>query len=237
MPVLYDANGDAIYLGQYYGQVVDNADPERLGRVRVTVPGLVEPASGWALPVGGGGSSGAKGLGCYDVPPIGAAVVLSFHDGNIDAPHYLGGWHGSGEQFSVVPSDPKNSDKLKVYESERFLIVLNGVGGSEECLIKDKSTGDQISMKPSGLKIQSAAQITADAPSVSVGDSAALPFPNQAYRIAEASMFINIGAAASLALTTSIDPAGVAFYTTLAGLITTFEGASASYLTTKAKAT
>jgi hypothetical protein len=33
------------YTGLYIGQVVDRVDPECLGRVRVRIPGLVEPAS------------------------------------------------------------------------------------------------------------------------------------------------------------------------------------------------
>lgn len=168
--LVYDTNGDAVYLATYHGVVVDNADPQTIGRVRVRIPGLIEPASGWAHPRGGAGSSGAQGLGGYDVPPVGASVVVSFLAGNIDAPQYEGAWHGLDEKHSVVPADPKNADKVKVFESARFLIVLNGVGGSEELLVKDKTTGDLISMKPSETRIQSATKVVVNSPSVILGD-------------------------------------------------------------------
>jgi uncharacterized protein involved in type VI secretion and phage assembly len=166
--VLYDVNGDPLYLGTYHGIVTDNADPQKIGRVRVQVPGLIEPASEWALPRGSG-SSGAKALGGYDVPPKGASVIVSFLSGHIDVPIYEGAWHGLTEQHSVVPADPKDADKVKVFESARFLIVLNGAGGAEELLIKDKNTGDLISMKPSQLKIQATTKVTVVAPNVELG--------------------------------------------------------------------
>lgn len=167
--LLYDANGDPIYFGTYHGTVTDNADPQKIGRVRVRVPGFIDPSSGWAHPKAGAGSTGAKGLGGYDVPPIGASVVLSFLSGNIDAPQYEGAWHGLEEQLSVVPADPKDADKLKVFESSRFLIVLNGIGGAEELLIKDKTSGDLISMKPDQLKVQATTKVTVVAPLVEIG--------------------------------------------------------------------
>ena len=166
--VVWDENRDPLYFGTYHGTVTDNADPQKIGRVRVQVPGFMEPASGWAFPITGG-SSGAKGIGTYDVPPIGASVTLTFLSGNIDTPQYSAGWHGINEQHSVVPEDPKDADKIKIFESVRFLIVLNGVGGSEELLVKDKVTGDLISMKPSQLKVQATTKVTIIAPQVEIG--------------------------------------------------------------------
>ncbi len=174
--LLYDHNGDPLYLGTYHGTVVDNADPNKIARVKVVVPGFIEPSSGWALPKGGAGSTGAKGLGGYDVPPIGASVVVSFLAGNIDAPQYEGAWHGLDEQLSVVPTDPKDADKIKVFESARFLIVLNGVRGSEELLIKDKTSGDMISMKPSEMRVQATSKITVNAPNVFLGEDTGSEF-------------------------------------------------------------
>ena len=235
--LLYDANGDAVYFGTYQGTVMDNADPQKIGRVRVRIPGFIEPQSGWAHPRGGAGSSGAKGLGGYDVPPVGATVELSFLSGNIDTPQYAGAWHGLDEKHSVVPADPKDADKVKVFESARFLIVLNGVGGSEELLVKDKNTGDLISMKPDKLQVKSSSQVEIDAPSVFVGGPAALPAPNNAYRVAESALNTAIAAAATLALGTAIDPGAISFLTAIATLLNNFElpATASAYLTTSAK--
>ena len=53
-----DETPDPKFHGFYDGVVVDNRDPLRVGRVRVRIPGLVEPFSSWALPMAnpGGGS-------------------------------------------------------------------------------------------------------------------------------------------------------------------------------------
>lgn len=176
----YDEEGERHLLGFYLGVVQFNDDPEKLGRVRVHVPGLIEPASPWAFPVGGAHSTGAKNLGAYDVPPVGATVLLGFHGGDPDRPFFLGAFHGQGEQLTVTPGAPADADKLKVYESARFLIVLNGIGGSEELLVKDKSTGDLISMKQSQLKINASTKVTVIAPQVEIGGEglAAAPLIN-----------------------------------------------------------
>lgn len=167
--MIYGPGGEPLYLGVYLGTVTDNADPEKLARVRVVIHGLIEPSTPWAFPIGGGHSSGAKSLGTYDVPPIGAAVAVMFHAGDPDRPLYFGGWHGQTEQFSVVPSAPADADKVKVFESDRFLIVLNGIGGSEEVLVRDKVSGDSVSMKPAQLKITSATKVTVDCPMIELG--------------------------------------------------------------------
>jgi len=169
MALIYGPGGEPLYLGLYLGTVTDNADPEKLARVRVVIHGLIEPATPWALPIGGGHSSGAKALGTYDVPPIGAAVAVMFHAGDPDRPLYLGGWHGQTEQFSVTPVAASDADKLKVFESDRFLVVLNGIGGSEEVLVKDKVSGDSVSMKPAQLKITAGTKVTVVAPEIELG--------------------------------------------------------------------
>ncbi|MFW5740567.1 MAG: phage baseplate assembly protein V [Myxococcota bacterium] len=66
-------SGEHRLLGMYVGYVVDRKDPEMLGRVRVCVPGLIEPHSAWAWPFGtvGGGS---KDRGVFAVPAENAEV-------------------------------------------------------------------------------------------------------------------------------------------------------------------
>lgn len=167
--MIYGPNNEPLFLGVYLGVVTDNADPEKLARVRVLIPGLIEPATPWALPIGGGHSSGAKALGTYDVPPIGAAVAVLFHAGDPDRPLYMGGWHGQTEQFSTAPSAPADAHKVKVFESDRFLVVLNGLDGSEEVLVKDKVSGDSVSMKPAQLKITAGTKVTVVCPEIELG--------------------------------------------------------------------
>lgn len=147
--MIYNQNGEPRHYGLYYAFVVNNIDPLNLGRVTFTVPGLVEPESAWAWPLGSGG--GSPQSGGWDVPKIGAAVGAMFHAGDIDEPVYFHGWYGKDE----VPAPAKDAgsdapDKIKCFESDRHLVVLDGRPGGEQVLIKDKSTGNLICLKGSG---------------------------------------------------------------------------------------
>ncbi len=130
------------------------------------VPGLLESPGAWAFPIGGSHSSGGSARGAYDVPPKGATVKVSFSGGNVDSPEYKGAWRGKGEQLSARPTDPKDAHRIKVYESDRFLIVLNGIGGAEELLVRDKVTGDRVSMKPAQLLVSAGQKVTVTAPAI-----------------------------------------------------------------------
>lgn len=90
--------------GFYIGEVVNNVDPEKLGRVTFRIEGLVMPESGWAYPLGtmGGGS---KERGAWFVPEIGATVGVLFNGGDVDQPWYMAAHWGVREQ---PPADPDN---------------------------------------------------------------------------------------------------------------------------------
>lgn len=165
--MIRDHNGEPRYFGVYAATVTDNEDPQRLGRVKFRIEGLIEPSSGWAFPAGStGGGSGQRGS--YDVPEKGATVHAYFLAGDADQPHFMGGWHGLGETPTQTPT-PGNAAKVKIFETARFLIVLNGVSGSEELLISDKTTGDKVSMSPTQLQIVGTTRVTVIAPLVELG--------------------------------------------------------------------
>ena len=92
--------------GVFMGVVTDRRDPEGLGRVRVTVPGLLEPHSAWARPLGtvGGGS---KDQGIFAVPEVGAEVAVFFEQGQIDAPLYLCAHCGKPDAGNEVPEEAR----------------------------------------------------------------------------------------------------------------------------------
>jgi hypothetical protein len=80
------------YYGKYRGLVIDNLDPEQIGRVLVQVPDVlgVLPSS-WAMPC-----VPAAGIqaGCFVVPPIGSQVWVEFEQGDPDYPIWVGGFWG-----------------------------------------------------------------------------------------------------------------------------------------------
>jgi len=142
--------GETRYTALYIGHVVDRADPECLGRVRVRIPGLVEPASAWAFPLGTvGGGSDRRGF--FAVPEEGAEVGVLFHQGDPDHPWYLSAhWgrpNGERETLEAVRDLSKeDAPKVRAFETRRFILVFDDREGKEALVIKDKTSGDEIEL-------------------------------------------------------------------------------------------
>jgi hypothetical protein len=181
MPNEHDLPGTRKLIGMYRGCVTDNLDPFKLGRCRITIPGLLPPEGGaWAFPIGGMGS-GSPQRGQYDVPPIGSDVVVWFEQGDPDHPYYMGGNFGDDEVPPEV-SDPDNDEeqatKVAVWETERWRVKLDGRFGKSEFHIIDKVTNDVIEIdgvaagiriKSTGpLQITSVTAIALNAPSITI---------------------------------------------------------------------
>jgi hypothetical protein len=142
------------YLVPWNGECVDNADPQRLGRVQVFVPGLLEP-SGWVLPRGFGGVH-------YDVPKTranyksmtpsqnrpGDECEVVFLGGDPDQPRYMRA-HG-GIPDGVTPEVPEpvktmaiaDAPLVKAHEFGNWLIVCDDRAATKGMRITDKFTGE-----------------------------------------------------------------------------------------------
>jgi uncharacterized protein involved in type VI secretion and phage assembly len=148
---------DPRYTALYIGEVVDRDDPEGLGRVRVRIPGLVDPASPWAFPLGTvGGGSDRRGF--FSVPEKGAEVGVLFHQGDVDHPFYLCGHWGKPNGKAEVPEPARDLPKeevpqVRAFETGRFLLVFDDRAGKEAFLIKDKKSGDQIEFDGAAMGI------------------------------------------------------------------------------------
>lgn len=148
---------DPRYTALYIGEVVDREDPEGLGRVRVRIPGLIDPASPWAFPLGTvGGGSDRRGF--FSVPEKGAEVGVLFHQGDVDHPFYLCGHWGKPNGQAEVPEPARNLSKeevpqVRAFETGRFLLVFDDREGKEAFLIKDKKSGDQIEFDGAAMGI------------------------------------------------------------------------------------
>jgi len=145
------------YPALYIGEVVDREDPEGIGRVRVRIPGLVEPASAWAFPLGTVGGGSAR-RGFFAVPETGAEVGVLFHQGDVDHPYYLCGHWGKPDGQAEVPEPSRGLPKeeapqVRAFETGRFLLVFDDREGKEALVIKDKRSGDQIELDGAGMGI------------------------------------------------------------------------------------
>lgn len=99
------------YYGVYRGTVVDTRDPDQRGRVRVLVPYVSDedpPDDYWFEPVMAGAGGGR---GSFWPPEIGDSVRVTFEEGDVEKPGvYFGGWYGSPDGKSEVPTALGYSD-------------------------------------------------------------------------------------------------------------------------------
>lgn len=101
------------YFGKYRGFVVDNNDPEQLGRLRLTVPAVLGDAStGWALPCLPFGGLARQGF--FAIPEIYAQVWVEFEAGNLNAPIWTGTfWQQQGDPPSEAALSPPTTRVFK----------------------------------------------------------------------------------------------------------------------------
>ena len=129
MATEFDDTEELHYVGFYTGVVVDNLDPERLGRVRLRIPSIIEPASAWAFPCGTMGGGSAQ-RGWFDPPDIGADVDCWFFRGDVDRLYFASGHWGIVDGVRETPLDedglsPADRIKLKGYETKRYQLVFD----------------------------------------------------------------------------------------------------------------
>src|SRR5215469_3057919 len=92
------------FYGKYRGLVVENIDPEQIGRVLLQVPDVLgEIPSSWAMPC-----VPAAGIqsGQFIVPPIGSQVWVEFEQGDPDYPIWTGGFWGLVAEVPVLATVP-----------------------------------------------------------------------------------------------------------------------------------
>ncbi|MFO0606340.1 MAG: phage baseplate assembly protein V [Polyangiales bacterium] len=72
----------------------DNADPYKLGRLKLSIPDVLgSNTSGWALPCfpfAGAGTTPGSGVGLFLIPPADAWVWAEFEHGDPDKPIWTG---------------------------------------------------------------------------------------------------------------------------------------------------
>ena len=118
------------YYGKYSGSVVDVADPEQLGRVKVSVPsvyGARRRRSGRARAFRPGTSSCRRS---------GAAVWVEFEAGDPSYPLWVGTWYPQG---AVPPEADKPSAAGRVVHTPAgHMVELGDEDGKEKLVIRHK---------------------------------------------------------------------------------------------------
>jgi hypothetical protein len=152
------------YFGKYRGFVVDNADPQLRGRLRVQVPSIFGPdvVTGWALPCAPYG--GAVDQGLFFVPEVEAGVWVEFEAGNLEYPVWVGTFWAQPGGKSEVPkpnkvdgteeTDVQNPPTRKIIKTlTGHTIQLEDKDGEEMLLVVEAKNSHVVVMNKDGVKL------------------------------------------------------------------------------------
>lgn len=148
----------------YIGKVVDNKDPDKIGRCKIKVFGLFDEVADDDLPwaIGEQGFVGSL-VGSFIVPPIGCIVSVSFENGDIYFPKYSN---------KVVDKSKLPKSRSKNYP-DNMIFFETDEGSSFEI---DRSNEDITFKHKSGSKVKfkidgSTGKLTVNAGEVEINNS------------------------------------------------------------------
>ncbi|MCZ7356858.1 MAG: phage baseplate assembly protein V [Candidatus Methanoperedens sp.] len=136
--------------GVVTGIVIDNKDPDMLGRVKVKIPRLSgEDESNWArvLTFMAGSERGA-----FFLPEVDDEVLVAFEYGDINIPYIIGSlWNGVDTPI-LTNEDGENSIRM-IKSKSGHIIRFDDTNGGEKIEIIDKSEKNMIVISTSDNKI------------------------------------------------------------------------------------
>ncbi len=161
------------WYGKYRGTVVENQDPQSMGRIKARVPDVLgDVESGWALPCAPFAGSGS---GVYMLPEPGARVWIEFEGGDLSRPIWTGGWWGQNElpadeRGEAVPATVRIVQteaglRIKLEDAEQRIALGDREGGNSIVLAAQKGE----------IRIKSATRIVVEAPEIQLDGSASHP--------------------------------------------------------------
>jgi len=153
------------FYGKYRGIVVDNADPEQMGRLRVKVPSVLgdEVVTGWStpcVPYGGG-----MNLGMFFIPEVGDGVWIEFEEGDLEFPIWVGTYWSKpgGDSEAPKPNDTDGAEQSIVQDppTRKIIKTLKGHSiqfedndGEEMVTIIEAENENVITMDQNGITIK-----------------------------------------------------------------------------------
>lgn len=134
------------YYGKYRGFVVDNEDPNKMGRIRLRVPSVLGTAElDWALPCLPFG--GLADQGWFSVPEVDAQVWVEFEEGELSQPIWTGTFWQKGDDVPEEAALEEPTTRLFKTPSGHLLqfddkadeekITLRHTGGAEVTIDKN----------------------------------------------------------------------------------------------------
>jgi len=152
------------FYGKYRGFVVDNADPEHLGRLKLKVPSVLgsEVVTGWAMPCVPFGGDANQGF--LFIPEVDSGVWVEFEEGDLEFPIWVGTFWSKpgGESELPKPNYPDGEEQDNVQDPPTRKILKTKKGhtiqfedaeGEEMVMIFEAINKHVLTMDGDGIKI------------------------------------------------------------------------------------
>lgn len=153
------------FYGKYRAQVVDNDDPEKRGRLKLSIPSVLgnDVVSGWALPCAPYG--GAADQGFFFIPEIDSSVWVEFEAGLLDYPIWVGTFWAKPGGNSEVPkpnkpddgseeSDVQSPPTRKIIKTVKgHTIQLEDADDKDMIMLLEATNGNLVVMNSDGIKV------------------------------------------------------------------------------------
>jgi uncharacterized protein involved in type VI secretion and phage assembly len=161
------------YYGKYRGTVINNIDPQQMGRILAMVPDVsaLLPTS-WAMPCV---PIAGKQMGTYFVPQIGAGVWIEFEQGDPDYPIWVGGFWGSvAEVPALALAGNPVSPSIVLQSGLQNSLIISDLPGPTGGIMLKSTTGATLIVNDTGIYIQNGkgASIIMVGPSVTINNGA-----------------------------------------------------------------
>ena len=159
--------------GVAVGIVVDNEDPEGLGRVKLRFPWLAEETeSDWSKVVSLGAG---KGRGAFFLPEVEDEVLVAFEQGDLDHAYVIGGLWSADDEPPATNEDGRNDVRLIRSRSGHEIILTDG---EEKCTveIRDQTGSNRIELDSmSGtVSVEAETKVSIKAPQIEIQASTSL---------------------------------------------------------------
>jgi uncharacterized protein involved in type VI secretion and phage assembly len=157
---------DHRFFGKHRGTVVDNEDPEKRARLKVSVPSVLGPdvVTGWAMPCVPYGGGADRGF--LFVPEVGDGVWVEFEAGDLSWPIWVGTfWSNPGENEVPKPNDPDGAEQgeVQVPHTCKIIKTLKGhtlqfedADGDERIVLFEATHGHVVVLDADGVTITDA---------------------------------------------------------------------------------
>ena len=147
---------DRRYFGKYKGFVVDNADPDKRGRLRLRIPSVLgkDVVSGWALPCTPFGGTDSEGF--FFVPKRGAGVWVEFEEGLLDHPIWVGTFWSKpgGKSEAPPPGNDQSPPTSQIIKTAHHTIELAEAAGGEAIKITDAKNKNTVTIDSQGIALR-----------------------------------------------------------------------------------